>query len=285
MKNSAKKLIVFCVLVSFQLKAQLVKTEINTVPSAVLKKAKLFVYDFTMYPQPKNLKKFITDHGNAYLLKEYDFKKQVALSKQINNIYGNLVKIDLVEVLKDEQSNYILRHKGYYDKADEISELRVHTNANFKFSGVTFHPWYIKKYKKFGKETSLEKLHIDSLNLKNIEKAYDFADRNFRCNSNNFVKLTNENSIQRLRLSSTKEKLIERCENIYKEYGSLVSFTLHEVLTDGYRNIYRYKAIYDQTDELIEIVVYTNFEHKFMAAGNKGDWNDVYEEVQPKIED
>lgn len=73
-----------------------------------------------------------------------------------------------------------------------------------------------------------------------------------------------------------------RCESIYKEFGSLENIKLSEVLSDGVRTIYRYKAEYEKLDDIIEIIVLTNIENKFIGNVLIGKWRDVYVDFKPR---
>ena len=96
------------------------------------------------------------------------------------------------------------------------------------------------------------------------------------------MKLTSENAIQSLRNWSTIENMNSRCESIYNEFGSLENIKLNEVLSDNVRTIYRYKAKYNKTEDILEIIVVANIENKFIGNVLIGKWRDVYVDFTPE---
>lgn len=275
-------LVLICLLVSLNIVAQYSIVSSDSIPVAILNKSKSFAFDFYNFSKSKNFTKFITENGNLNFLRNYIIEEQNNYSKTIYDEYGNITKVVLHEVLKDTKSNYLLRYKGYYDKKDNISEIRIFTNSEFKFTNILLYPWFINKFIEFPKKLNLEKLSIDSFNREELERVHEFAYKSFRCNSANFPKLTTENAVKKWRNWSTNENMNLRCESIYDSYGSLKNIKLHDVLSDGVRTIYRYKAEYDKTDDIMEIIVLTNVENKFIGSIFIGSWRDEYVDFQPE---
>lgn len=276
------KLLLVCFLVSLKLSAQFEVVSSESIPTTILHLSKSFAFDFYNFSKPKNFTKFITENGNLHFLKNYNIESQNYYSNVVYKEYGNITKVVLHEILKDSKSNYILRYKGYYDKKHDISEIRIDLNCQYKFSGIILYPWFILKFIEHPKGLTLEKISIDTLSKDQLEKSYEFAYKSFRCNSSDFMKLTSENAILSLRNWSTIENMNSRCESIYNEFGSLDNIKLSEVLSDGVRTIYRYKSKYDKTEDILEIIVLSNIENKFIGNVLIGKWRDVYVDFTPE---
>ena len=275
--------LIICLLTSYSLSAQLTNIPVDSVPKTVLTLSKTFAFDYLNTAKPKDLTKFITDHGNLHLLKHYNFQHHKEALNLLKKDWGNLLKITLEEILKSNNGSITLRFKGYFDKIDDVSEIRITTNSLHKFSDITFIQWYYQPFVELYNKPKFEILEIKRVDPKLIERANDIAERTFRCNSSNFLKLTPENSGNRLRERYSKEQLIIACEKRYEQYGSLVNIDLNEIVTDGYRMIYRYQAKYDFVEELLEIIIITHPNHKLLAAELIGVWREKY--ADPKIEE
>lgn len=279
MKRKVLKYLIICILLSCNLSAQLTKIPVDLIPKAVLVNAKILAFDFYNSSKPRDFTKFIINHGNMSLLKNYNLSDQDDLAKQIKKEYGNLLKVTLHETLKGKDGSFILRYKGFYDNVDDISEIRVTTNSLFKFSSIIFFPWYYKQLVEVWQKVPFENVEIKNIDSSYVQRATDFADRTFRCNSANFLKLTTENSTKRLRNWYSIEKLNWLCEKRYEYYGSLIYLDLNDIVTDGYRIMYRYKAEYERVEEVLEIVVFTDPNHKLITTQLIGIWREKYKDV------
>lgn len=214
------------------------------------------------------------------MLSIYNYKVYSTYINTISNKYGSLLKVELIEVLKDEKKNIIFRHKAYYEKTDDIAEIRVCLNPDNKFDEIIFKPIWFDKYYKPNEKPPLNRIESDSIHKSN---AFEFANRTFSdCTKNNFLKLTQANATRRLSNSLTIEKLQSTCENLTKEFGVLLDFNLVEILSDNYRIIYRYKAKYTKTNDFLEFRVYTNMEHKFAGIWCEDKWFDKFYESNEK---
>lgn len=63
-----------------------------------------------------------------------------------NNELGKLVELKLVEVLTDNETRIVYRHKSKYSKSNEIFEIVVISNIENKFDGIIRRKWFDKFY-------------------------------------------------------------------------------------------------------------------------------------------
>lgn len=280
MKIKAILFLLSCFLWSTSLKAQLRKTTIDSIPSSVLKNAKILAFDAFKFQKDKDLSKFLFEHANLHLNKVYDLKMNNEFTERVYNAYGKLIKVALQEVLVDKNGDYVFRFKGYHDKTNEISEIRLRTNSLFKFNEFVMFAWYYEKYHKDPQNVPLKKLNIDTLSKKNIERAYELVEKSWKCKEENYFKLTPENATPTMLSLYSKEKMNEYCSKTNRDLGHLTNITLAEVLGDGYRTIYRYKTEYELIENFFEIFVVTNSEDKFHMMFILPEWNDTFKDYK-----
>lgn len=282
--NSLKFLLSFLAfLTTVTLTAQLKQIPLDSIAISIKQNTETFAFRTYNSCQSNQLPKLNNKNATQNFIEKYKSEKVFLNCTEINKKSGKLKKLHLQEVLKDSASNYIFRFKAFYEKTEEVREIRVYTNSEFKFDGIIHNPWYYNKYYKFGEKAIFYKLNLDTLNKKYIANAYEFADKTFRnCQEGNFLKLTQENATKRLENSLTTEKLVKACNEVYSKFGNLISLDLFEVLSDGYRIIYRYKAKYKKVANFREIVIMTNLEHKFGAIYINDNWNDTFKEEEKK---
>lgn len=280
MKIKAILFLLSCFLWSTSLKAQLRKTTIDSIPSSVLKNAKILAFDAFKFQKGKDLSKFLFEHANLHLNKVYDLKMNNEFTERVYNAYGKLIKVALQEVLVDKNGDYIFRFKGYHDKTNEISEIRLRTNSLFKFNEFVMFAWYYEKYHTDPQNVPLKKLNIETLRKKNIDLVNELVQNSWRCRPENYLKLTLENATPNMIKLFSKEEMTAYCNSSYEHFGYMVSVTLIEVLGDGYRTIYRYKAEYELMENFLEIAVVTNAEEKLHSMVLLKEWKDTFKDYK-----
>ena len=269
-------LLIFC---SQNSVCQLKKVSIDLIEKSILKRTQTFAFKTYNAYDEKSLPKLSASIATKRTLELYKYKIFAEQLGAISNKYGSLLKVELIEALKTEKLNFILRYKAYYSMTDYIPEIRVYLNSEYKIDGIIFKSvWFDEYYTQYGMPP-LNKIEIDSIHKSN---AYEFANRTFKdCSKNDFLKLTTANASKGLANSLTIQKLQSSCEQLTKEFGEVAEFNLVEILSDNYRIIYRYKAKYTKTNDLLEFRVYTNMEHKFTGIWCEDNWLDkFYEDKQ-----
>jgi hypothetical protein len=272
-----KVLLFFLILIYSQNSVcQLKKVSVKTIEKSIAMRTKTFAFETFAAQNTKSFPKLSASTASKSLLSKYNYKTYSEYISTISKTYGSLLKVEFTEALKDTKRNLIFRYKAYYEKTDDVAEIRVYLNPENKFDYILFKPVWFDKYYAANEKAPLNKIETDSTHTSN---AHEFVDRTFNnCSKGNFLKLTTVNATRRLANSLTTEKLNAACDTLTKDFGKLIDFNLIEILSDNYRIIYRYKAKFEKTKHFLELRTSTNMEHKFMGIYCKDKWFDKYYE-------
>lgn len=240
---------------------------------------KVYAFAFNTFSACENgsLPKLTSEHATETFKSKYNSQNVSSFNcKEINEVYGQLIKINLVEIVKDG-TRLIFRYMPKYEKIDRKTEIRVYVNQKNKFIGIISKPYWFKKLYDWKQNAPFIKVNVDTINKKYIESTFDFANSTYEC-QNNYLELSEKIATKRLTKSLTDFKIAKSCNESYNELGKLVELNLAEVLTDNEtRIVYRYKSKYSKSNDVFEILVVSNMENKFDGIFRRKWFDKFYE--------
>ncbi|MDI1255859.1 MAG: hypothetical protein PSV16_07140 [Flavobacterium sp.] len=116
-----------------------------------------------------------------------------------------------------------------------------------------------------------------------IQKATEFAKSQFEsCKTQNYIPITEDFAEPWLIKSLTVEVTKSSCAEINEKYGDLIELKIAQTLFYKKNYIYRFKAKYSKREEISEIRVSSNLNHKFNGLIFKPLWTDTYTKFNPR---
>lgn len=116
----------------------------NEIPIGLKDKAYSLGKRVLMTCNTSRFKPFTSDEATASVIKNTTQERLTKVCHKFRVKYGDFKEINLAEVLKDRDGNYIFRYKAKYQRDFAKKELRVTIDSNNKVSAIKSTDWIDK---------------------------------------------------------------------------------------------------------------------------------------------
>lgn len=116
----------------------------NEIPIGLKDKAYSLGKRVLMTCNTSRFKPFTSDEATASVIKNTTQERLTKVCHKFRVKYGDFKEINLAEILKDRDGNYIFRYKAKYQRDFAKKELRVTIDSNNKVSAIKSTDWIDK---------------------------------------------------------------------------------------------------------------------------------------------
>ncbi|NCP61329.1 MAG: hypothetical protein GW839_13660 [Flavobacteriales bacterium] len=200
--------------------------------------------------------------------------------------YGSIVKMNLKEVIIDENKNKIFRYLVNRSKSDSFSEIRTTINDKGKFISIINKTYWSDILYKYNENPKLDQVSTELLNDSILAKNKEFAFKAYnKCIDTEIFKNDLSNTTYRSFRKNWKTSLMLECDSIKKKNGDFKNLRLADYLTDSVSTkIYRYKVNFDKLERESEIRIYSAINDKYSGIFVIDVWYDGYFDFKEAVE-